>query len=88
MTVSLRSSKNPPARPASPVRALNTGEAARYLGISPRTLQDWRLRGSDDPGERGPRFVTATPRLVLYEVQELDRWLDEKLAATDRAAAA
>lgn len=60
------------------VRALKTPSAARYLGVSPRTLQDWRARAPDDPGEHGPRFITVTPRLVVYEVVELNRWLDEK----------
>ena len=65
------------AIPVSP-RALNTKCAAVYLGVSPRTMQDWRCRGPDDPGEHGPAYITVTRSLVVYELDELNRWLDAK----------
>ena len=50
-----------------------TIEAARYLGgttpLSQRTLEAWRVTGD------GPRYVKIG-RLVRYEQQELDAWLD------------
>ncbi len=39
---------------------LSTAEASNYLGISPRTLEDWRLRGG------GPLFRKLGRRLVRY----------------------
>ena len=47
----------------------STKEAARLLGISHRTLEDWRTRGA------GPRFFTMG-RLVRYRLAELDRFVN------------
>lgn len=48
---------------------LSTKEAAKVLGISHRTLEDWRLKGG------GPRFTTIG-RLVRYRVDDLVRFID------------
>lgn len=50
---------------------LSTAEAADALGLSERTLQDWRLRG------RGPRYVRMSARAVRYRPRELARWILE-----------
>ena len=42
-------------------------EAARYLGLSPRTLQRMRVTGE------GPRYVKARRR-VIYDRLDLDDW--------------
>lgn len=34
------------------------------------------MRGPDDPLGLGPAFIRLSPALVVYEIQELDRWLD------------
>lgn len=60
----------------APVRCLKTPEAARYLGLSPSWLRKKRLRGPDDPGSPGPPFIHIGGA-CLYEIVELDRWLDE-----------
>jgi len=54
---------------------LTTPEAAAYLRLSPRTLENWRVRGG------GPRFRKLGDR-VLYDQGELDRWQ----AARDRTS--
>jgi hypothetical protein len=54
---------------------LTTPEAAAYLRLSPRTLENWRWRGE------GPRFRKLGDR-VLYALVELDRWQ----AARDRTS--
>lgn len=46
---------------------LTTPEAAAYLRLSPRTLENWRVRG------QGPRFRKLGDR-VLYAQGDLDRW--------------
>jgi hypothetical protein len=50
-------------------RYLRTRDAALYLGLSARTLEDLRLRGG------GPRYSTPRPRLVVYDRDDLDRWI-------------
>ena len=63
------------ATPLSP-RALRTVDAARYLGVSASLLRKLRLRGRDDPGDPGPSYVRLSSQLIVYEVAELDAWLD------------
>lgn len=61
----------------TPVRALKTTAAARYIGLSPSWLRKRRLRGDHDVGLQGPKFIRLENGLCLYEVAELDRWLDD-----------
>lgn len=57
-------------RPAPPVPlAVGEREAARLLGVSARTLFNWRAAG------RGPRFKREGGR-ILYATAALSRWLD------------
>ena len=51
-----------------PPLAVSEVEAARLIGVSARTLFNWRASGT------GPRAVRAGSR-VLYAVDELRRWL-------------
>jgi excisionase family DNA binding protein len=48
---------------------LTTREAARYLSVSPRTLERLRLEGS------GPRYCKIK-RSVRYRILDLDAYLD------------
>ena len=50
---------------------MDTREAAAVLGVQPRTLEAWRLRGS------GPRYVQVG-RLVRYRRATLEQWLAER----------
>lgn len=47
---------------------LSTEEAAGYLKSTPGTLKAWRYQ------ERGPLFQRSGRR-VVYDLEELDRWL-------------
>ena len=61
---------------------LTNKEAARKLGISHRTLEDWRLTN------RGPRFVKLG-RLVRYRLPDLLDFMDQNsFMNTAQAAAA
>lgn len=61
---------------------LTNKEAARKLGISHRTLEDWRLTN------RGPRFVKLG-RLVRYRLDDLLDFMDRNsFMNTAQAAAA
>lgn len=48
---------------------LREGEAAKRLGLSPRTLQKWRLNG------KGPRFHVVGPRAIRYSPAMLDQFI-------------
>ena len=65
----------------SPRRALRTTEAARYLGISSSLLRKMRARGPDDPLGPGPDFIRLSPSLIVYQIAELDAWLDGHVQA-------
>jgi len=61
---------------------LTQTEAAKYLRLSPRTLERQRVSGT------GPRFTKAGKR-VLYRLDELDTWTDARtFASTAEADAA
>lgn len=49
---------------------LRTPEAARILGISPRTLEKYRCHGS------GPTFRKLGGR-VVYAIDDLQAWADQ-----------
>jgi excisionase family DNA binding protein len=55
-----------------PCPYLTTPQAAAYLGISPRTLEDWRLTGF------GPSFMKLGRR-VLYRMQDLLDFIEARL---------
>ena len=52
-------------------RLLTTEEAARYLRLSRRTLERYRVTGE------GPEYFKVG-RLVSYEIAKLDEWLERK----------
>ena len=59
--------------PASlPPRYLRTPEAARFLGLSGRTLEKHRTFGT------GPTYRKIGGR-VVYRVEDLQRWADQGL---------
>lgn len=51
-------------------RLLKTSEAAEYLGLSVRTLENWRYQG------RGPK-ATLLDRTVRYDIKDLDAWVED-----------
>lgn len=52
-----------------PPRYLRTAEAARFLGLSPRTLEKHRIYGT------GPAYRKIGAR-VVYAVSDLNAWAD------------
>lgn len=50
--------------------AYSTAEAADALGLSPRTLQDWRLDGI------GPTYRRISATRVIYTAEDLRSWVD------------
>lgn len=60
----------------SRVGALNTAQAAEYLGgLSKRTLEGWRTRGLGPvPTPLGDSIQSP----VVYRIEDLDAWLLER----------
>jgi len=49
-------------------------------------LRKYRLHGPDDPiSMQGPPFIRISAQLVLYEIGELDRWLNARKSASAAA---
>jgi len=48
---------------------LRAEAAARYVGLAPSTLAKMRVRGD------GPPFSKAGPRVVVYDLHDLEEWL-------------
>mgnify|MGYP001348958342 CR=1 FL=1 len=48
---------------------LTTNEAADYLRVSPRTMEDWRRTGA------GPVYVSLARNCVRYRFGDLAQWI-------------
>lgn len=60
------------AQPPERMTLLDTKEAAKYLRLSPRTLEDYRIKGG------GPIFIRlglGRRAPVLYDLHDLNEWL-------------
>lgn len=55
-----------------PLRYLRTPEAARFLSLSPRTLEKHRVNGT------GPRYRKLGGR-VVYSIPDLQEWADRDI---------
>lgn len=49
---------------------LTPREAAKYCGVSPKTLESWRRL------EKGPSYSKISSKLIRYDVSDLDSWMD------------
>lgn len=49
---------------------LRSEQAADYLGVPRNRLAKWRMTGV------GPVYAKLGPRIVVYTVADLDRWLE------------
>ena len=65
-------------------RAVDTKEAAEFCGISPRTLENFRLRGG------GPEYIRVGGglRLCRYRISALNVWMDKHTASSTTEEAA
>ena len=53
---------------------LRTQAAAEYVGLSKSALEKMRCSGM------GPAFIKVGPRIVVYEKDTLDSWLNSGVA--------
>lgn len=61
---------------------LDTKQAAKFVGLSESTLNQYRVSG------RGPRFIRlGGSRLVRYDRRELETWArsDQRLSTSEAA---
>lgn len=58
-------------------RGFTTREAGEYIGRSASWLRKKRLRGADDPGDPGPRYLKTEGGSAIYLKEDLDQWLDQ-----------
>lgn len=56
-----------------PEALLKQRQAADLIGVSERTLECWRSRGS------GPPFVKISRRAVRYRREDIDQWVGERV---------
>ena len=68
--------KAPSTTISDPKRLINEKEAAVFLGVTRRALQQWRLNGS------GPKYVKISQRCVRYRRIELIKWSEERLRSS------
>lgn len=61
---------------------LRSREAARMIGISPRTLAKWRQKGI------GPQCVRLGYNLVIYRLSDIDAWTRTRAGHMPKATAA
>jgi len=66
-------------------RFLTAKEAATYLRVSKGFLDKRRMYGRE--GE-GPRFIRVSVRKILYDIDDLDQWVEaqRRKAAGGKAA--
>lgn len=55
-----------------PELCIDEKKTAEYLGISPRTLQGYRVKGG------GPEFLKISHKVVRYKVADLIKWAENK----------
>lgn len=65
-------------------RRYSESEAAEYLGVSQRTLQDWRLRGSGGPAYF--KLGSARTARIVYDAAELADYMDRHRIEPKEAA--
>ena len=57
-------------------RCLDVKQTGAFLGIRPRTLDNWHSQG------RGPRYVRAG-RWIVYRVEDLEAYLESRTVKTN-----
>lgn len=55
-----------------PDQQVSTADAARLIGVAPKTLGNWRTR------RQGPPFYRVSPRIVSYKVADLIAFMESR----------
>lgn len=61
---------------------VSSEEAARIIGIAPKTLVNWRNRG------KGPAYVRLGEKHspVMYRIRDLESWIDSRVVGAGKGA--
>ena len=59
---------------------LTTKEAAYFLGVTTRYLENRRCVGG------GPQYVHISARMIRYRRADLDRWIQERIKSSTSEA--
>ncbi|MBT3508220.1 MAG: DNA-binding protein [Nitrospina sp.] len=59
--------------PEDPLALMNEVQAAAFLGLTRRALQNFRLVGG------GPKYVRISIRCIRYRKKNLVEWSDERI---------
>jgi predicted DNA-binding transcriptional regulator AlpA len=70
------SKRQAPERPREQRRLLTTTDLAELLSTTPNAIYNMRHRGG------GPRWIRIDKRSVRYRPEDVDAWLEERVAAT------
>lgn len=62
-------------------RLLSEVEAAQLLGLSPHTLNRWRV------ARKGPPFIKIGARVVKYRLSDLTTWVESQRKQTNTGKA-
>jgi hypothetical protein len=65
---------------AQPKRRLSSAEAASYIGLDRRTLENWRCKSM------GPTYYRISRKRIIYDRDELEQWLQARKVATNDCA--
>jgi excisionase family DNA binding protein len=76
------SQSNDQERPPSSDALLDSKQAAEYLNVAVKTLQNLRWKGG------GPRFIKLGERLVRYRKSDLDQFVETNLRQSTSEGAA
>lgn len=56
-----------------PPKLMNQRQAALFLGVSPRTLENYRLTGE------GPKWIRLGKRLVRYKLSDILNYIEDEM---------
>ena len=81
MLGAIMTKRNDGAPSAAPI-LVTSDEAARIIGIAPKTLVNWRNRG------KGPAYVRLGEKHspVMYRVRDLEAWTDSRVVGAGKGA--
>ena len=54
-------------------KLLNEKEAAKYLGLTTRALQNWRYTGE------GPVYIRISSRCIRYREEDIESFVDTRM---------
>jgi len=70
---SIKNKENPKKeiQELNPDQLIDEKQASQLMGISPRTLQGYRVKGG------GPEFIKLNNKIVRYKICDIQNWINE-----------